>query len=209
MFLFILQCSILLLFYVVKDPLIELEQRIYSLTGLQRAVNEADEANDNMSTGSMDAEQKEEEKLEKIQSAWKKKLYSLNFIPTKRASVIREVLISAIAIARKGQLEEVLQDLRGALQLHRPGAAGRAKQEALSVLEKHGGYDLDEDVDESFDIEDDLAESDDGEEDEDSSNYESYLCAEAMVLTGCLEGDNNADRVDWREAVMGCKTLSR
>ncbi len=198
----------------LKNPLVELENRIYSITGLERAVHEADDANDNMSTGSSDSnekseEQKAEEKSEKYHLAWKKKVYSLHHIPTKRASAIREVLISAVAIARKGNLEEVLQDLRDALLLHRPGAAGRARQMALSILEKYGGIEIVDDGDEYLEAEDDIVDSDDEKDDEDSSKYDSYLCTEAMMITGCLEGDSNADRVDWREAVMGCKTLSR
>lgn len=198
----------------LKNPLVELENRIYSITGLERAVHEADDANDNMSTGSSDSnekseEQKAEEKSEKYHLAWKKKVYSLHHIPTKRASTIREVLISAVAIARKGNLEEVLHDLRDALLLHRPGAAGRARQMALSILEKYGGIEIVDDGDEYLEAEDDIVDPDDEKDDEDSSKYDSYLCTEAMMITGCLEGDSNADRVDWREAVMGCKTLSR
>ena len=111
--------------------MIELEERIYSIIGLEKAVDEVDDANDNLSVGSsqqneISEEQKALEKAEKIQFAWKKKINSLKFIPTKRASAIREVLISAILIARKGNLEDVLLDLRLALNLHRPGAAGRS-----------------------------------------------------------------------------------
>ena len=194
-----------------KDPLIELETRIYSILGLERAVYDADFANDNMSTGSCESneiseEQKAIKKIEKINIAWKKKISSLHHIPTKRVSAIREVLISSIAIARKGNLEEVLHDLRGALVLHRPGAAGRAKQTALAVLQKYGGYEHDDDIDLNDDEEDF---DDENDVDDSSKDNASYLCTEAMILNGCLEGDKNADRVDWKEAVMECKTLSR
>ena len=199
-------------FTLNKDPLIELEARIYSVIGLERAVHDADDANDNMSTGScesneMSDEQKAMKKAEKINIAWKKKLSTLYNIPTKRASAIREVLISAITIARKGNVEEVLHDLRGALNLHRPGAAGRARQTALAVLQKHGGYQFDNESDLPDDEEDF---SDDENDAADSTKDDvSYLCNDAMILNGCLEGDKNADRVDWKEAVIGCKTLSR
>ena len=85
-------------------------------------------------------------RTEKLQTAWKKKIYSLHGIPTKRASAIREVLISAIAIARKGHFEDVLVDLRNALNLHRPGAAGKARHTALSVLQKYGDIEFDYDA---------------------------------------------------------------
>jgi hypothetical protein len=200
------------LFLKNQEPLLDLEKRVYSIIGLERAVLEADDANDNVSVGSNDEETSQEqkalEKEERIQLAWKKKISSLYYIPTKRASAIREVLIDAIKIARKGKLEEVLHDLRQALNLHRPSAAGRARQMAFSVLEKYGGYVADGDMDESPDDDIEFTDPDVEEEDDDSKNI-SYLCGESMMLMGCLEGDSNADRVDWKDAVTGCKTITR
>jgi len=210
----VMSSSLVQVISALKNPLIELEERIYSIIGLEKAVDEVDDANDNLSVGSsqqneISDEQKALEKAEKIQFAWKKKINSLKFIPTKRASAIREVLISAILIARKGNLEDVLLDLRSALNLHRPGAAGRARQMALSVLEKYGGFDVVENGDELLEDEDTIMDSDDEKDDDEPLENISYLCGEAMMLVGCLEGDNNADRVDWRDAVNDCKIISR
>jgi hypothetical protein len=38
---------------------------------------------------------------------------------------------------------------------------------------------------------------------------ESFLCGEAMMMSGCLEGVENAGRSDWMESVTTAKTLSR
>ncbi len=188
---------------------------MYSFTGLEKATREADEANDNESVDStemneMDKDQRASEKEQKIQLAWKKKVNSIKYIPTKRASAIRDALIAAIAIARKGTfLDDVLEDLRSALNLHRPGAAGRARQAALAVLEKYGGYE-DRGDDEESSKDDDIGNLD-NEDDEVKAEEEdvSFLCTEAMMMLGCLDGDENANRVDWKEAVNNCKTLSR
>ncbi len=196
-----------------KAPIIELEKRIYSILGLERAVQEVDEANENMSVdsdGSNGADdEKEAERRERANYAWKKKVWALYAIPAKRASAIRDVLIAAIAIARKANISDALEDLRAALQLHRPGGGGRARTAALAVLEKYGFEKKDDDDDEeSVDGDDNLSEaetSDDADEDKRAS----FLSAEAMMTGGSLEGDNNADRVDWKDAVTTCKTLSR
>mmetsp|Transcript_8410 Transcript_8410/g.9687 ORF Transcript_8410/g.9687 Transcript_8410/m.9687 type:complete len:345 (+) Transcript_8410:871-1905(+) len=169
-----------------------------------------------MSVGSSDSseiteEQKALEKAKKIDLAWKKKIYMLHSIPTKRASRIRDILICAITIARKGKQSDVPHDLRSALQTHRPGAAGKAKAMALAVLEKYGGFECAIDemdmIDETHNLADSEAEEtkDEGE----SSKNSSYLCGEALMLTGSLEGNDNADRVDWKDAVKQCKKLSR
>lgn len=198
-----------------KVPLLELEQRIFAFSGLERAVREADEADDNGSVDSTEMKEISEEqraldRAEKIELGWKKKINSLKRIPTKRAGAIRDVLIAAIGIARKGNLDEVLVDLRSALNLHRPGAAGKARQTALAVLEKYGGCDDDGDEDEGDKDDDELSTVDDDNNDEKTSEEgESFLCTEGMMIFGCLDGNEFADRVDWKEAVNDCKTLSR
>ena len=180
---------------------------------MEKAVHEANEADDNGSVDSaemneIDEEQQALEKEKKLQLGWRKKINSIKYIPTKRASAIRDVLIAAIAIARKGNLEDVLIDLRSALNLHRPCAAGRCKQMALSVLEKYGGYDDDGEDNQGTDINDDLSNL--GEETNESSEEDmTFLCTEAMMLLGCLDGNDNANRFDWTEAVNNCKSLSR
>ena len=203
---------LIVLFYHCQDPLLELEKRIYSIAGLERAVNEADDANANLAADSddeMSEEEKALKKTEKIQLAWKRKINTLKYIETRRSSAVREVLIAAIVITRKGPLDDVLADLRNALHLHRPGAAGKARQMALAVLDNYGGYSGVDDETTLAEDEGDYTDSDDEKEYDESSENFSYLCGEAMMLMGCLEGDNNADRVDWKDAVIGCKTVSR
>jgi len=197
----------------LKGPLVELEARVYTILGIERAVLEVDEANDNLSveTDSSDnGDEKEAEKLERANYAWKRKIWSLSSIPARRAAAIRDVLISAIAIARKGHLSDALEDLRAALQIHRPGGGGRARSAALGLLDKYGFKMKEDDDSESI-------EGDDGSLEIESSDdlykkdlkQTSFLSAEAMMLNGSLEGDDNADRVDWRDAVTSCKSVSR
>jgi len=200
---------------VVKGPLTDIESRIFTITGLQKAVQEVTDANDNMSVASNSSNddlKKASMKVERARMAWKKKIFSLNSIPTKRAGAIRDILISAIAIARKGDLSDVVEDLRSALKLHRPGAAGRAKTEAMALLEKYGGYkkgEAKENV-ESLESENDLSDTESLSDKVESTPLSlTFRCAEAMMLSGSLSGDSHADRMDWKDAVMGCKTVSR
>ena len=202
---------------VLKDPLIDLETRIYDIVGLNRAVGEVDTANDNMSVDSGEEEdgadaEKQVEREERGQSAWKKKIYSLHEITPRRAGAIREVIIAAIAIARKANLPDVIiNDLRAALQLHRPGAGGRARTAALALLEKYPYTPPSTSADD-----DDASETEDGSLDDldsqlgdNETKEETFLAPEAMMLTGSLEGDQFADRVDWKDAVATCQTISR
>jgi len=152
--------------------------------------------------------EKEAERRERANYAWKKKIWALYAIPAKRASAIRDVLIAAIAIARKANISDALEDLRAALQLHRPGGGGRARTAALAVLEKYGFEKKDDDDEESIDGDDNLSETEISN-DLDEDKRTSFLSAEAMMSGGSLEGDDNADRVDWKDAVTTCKTLSR
>lgn len=197
----------------LKGPLVELEARVYSILGIERAVLEVDEANDNLSidTDSSDnGDEKEAEKLERANYAWKRKVWSLNAIPARRAAAIRDVLISAIAIARKGHLSDVLEDLRAALQIHRPGGGGRARSAALALLDKYGFERKEDNDNESLNGDDGTSEI---ESSDDLYNHDlkqtSFLSVEAMILNGSLEGDDNADRVDWRDAVTSCRSVSR
>ena len=145
-----------------------------------------------------------------MQQAWKKKIFSLHSIPTKRNAAIRDTLITAIAIARKGNLTDVLDDLRSALKLHRPGGAGRARSTALSLLDKYGGYEKDAQGEDELSEKDDyLVEGKPDENDQANPSEVSFLSSDAMMLSGSLDGNNYADRGDWKEVVMGCKTLSR
>jgi len=102
-----------------------------------------------------------------------------------------------------------VEDLRDALRLHRPCGGGRARTAALNLLQKYG-FEPREDDNDLSDDEDTPSETEsihDGKESEPQES--SFLSAEAMVLTGSLEGDGTADRVDWKDAVSTCKTVSR
>ena len=78
---------------------------------------------------------------------------------------------------------------------------------AIEVLEKYGGYDAT--MDSSEDLDEDNSQSDQIRVKEPTFEHVSLLDAKSMMLTGCLEGDNNADRFDWKDAVTSCKTISR
>ena len=194
----------------LKGTLVELEDRIYTITGKAKAVREVDLASENVSVVSegSQTEESEEEKATKrkevAMALWMDKINSLGKVATKRAALIRDVLISAIGIARKAQLNEVVEDLQSALKLHRPGAGGQAKSQALSLIDKYGGYD-------SINLKDSpiLNGDIDLEASQPQEELPSCLCVAAMVLTGCLEGHDDADRVDWKESVMECKKISR
>jgi hypothetical protein len=201
---------------VLKDPLIDLETRIYDIVGLSRAVGEVDLANDNMSVDSgehddgADAD-KQAEREERGQSAWKKKIYSLHEITPRRAGAIRDVIIEAIAIARRASLPEgIINDLRAALQLHRPGAGGRARTAALALLEKYPYTPpTSEDDEDASETEEGSIDDLDSQLGDNETKEETFLAPEAMMLTGSLEGDQFADRVDWKDAVATCQTISR
>jgi len=195
-----------------KGPLLDLEQRIYSISGLERATKDVDEANDNVTVVSNDSDtgKVEAERLERANYAWKRKIYSLHSISHKRAAHIRDVLVSAIAVARKANLTDVLEDLRECLKLHRPGAGGRARTMALTLIQKYG-FELREGDEEEADDDDSLSEVgsvQDAPNDSDEQGT-TLLPTDAMVLSGCLEGDEQADRVDWKDAVSRSKTVSR
>lgn len=193
--------------------MVELEARIYAITGQAKAVMEVDVASENVSIVSDGTQEEESEdskimkRKEKAKALWKDKIFSLNSIATKRAALIRDVLISAIAIARKGDLHDVVEDLQSALKLHRPGAGGQAKSQALSLIDKYGGYDA-QDLDESSIVLGDM-DIEEMEVSENEKDAPSSLCADVMVLTGCLEGHDDADRVDWKESVLECRKISR
>jgi hypothetical protein len=177
-----------------------LEDRVFRMTGLAMAAQDADEADDNMSASP------EEDKQEQLQLVWKKLIHRLRNFPAKAHSKIRQAVVEAIAAARKAQNPVVVIALRDALLQFHPEAAGACKSAALAVLEQHGGYD-DVDVDE-----------DDGEEMEQeepqgvkeaAGGLSSALCAEAVILRSSLDGREDATRVDWMNAVKRTKTFSK
>lgn len=152
-----------------------------------------------MSASSEDERSRQEQK-EKL--AWKKKIYALHSIETKRFSQIREVVVEAITAARKAHFGSVVAKLRSALLLHRPQAAGECKAAALTVLDSHGGYHPeDDDSDEESDAEEEITEVE--------AEVPTLLSGVATMISGSLGGDDDADRIDWIDAVKNCKTLAR
>jgi len=188
--------------------LIDTENRIFTVTGMEKAAREAEEADE--------IEYTDEDNVNR-HDGWKKRIRELYNTSSKRASAIRDTIISAIAIARKRHLTDVVEDLRSALQLHRPLAAGHSKAAALKVLEKYGDVDDPEIKDgaQLMDSNENVADIDDfdsGSATEPNEHIvESFLCGEAMMMAGCLDGleNENANRNDWRESVTTAKTLSR
>ena len=171
------------------------------------ATNEADEANENSSAtssaGNSLASQKEHSVI-----AWKKKIHSLKKMQGRNVNAVRDCIIAAITLARKHKQKEALLGLRESLHVCSQNSAVEARDSALSVLSKHGGYEPPSDDDSTdSDVNEGSLENLDNQENDES--VESLLCAEAMMISGSLDGDETADRVDWKDAVMGCKTLSR
>jgi hypothetical protein len=191
------QVSYALIISSLKGPLLELEDRIYELTGLARAERDAGEADDNMSTASDD----EEENHTKQMNLWKKKVFFIRNIPAKKHTLVRDLLVEAIAAARNAHLPAIVAKLRSALLLHQPAAAGDCKAAAVAVLTEYGGYDVGEASDDE--------EEDEEEGKEKEETVQSLLNTEAMMITGSLNGDEMANRLDWIEGVKDCKTISR
>jgi hypothetical protein len=181
-----------------------LEERLFEMTGLAMAARDADEADENMSA----SEDKEEARQELIQLAWKKIVNRLFRIPAKAHVKIRQVVVEAIAAARKAQQPHVVAELRSALLQFHPEAAGACKTATLEILERHGGYDDadDEDDDDEEEIEEEDAPK---EEDRPEEGVSSQLCAEAVILNSSLDGQEDASRADWIDAVKRCKTISK
>lgn len=199
--------SIVSVVAMLKQPLLQLEHRVADLTNLAMAEKDADLADDNMSTDSSEEDEVNKERLER---AWKKKIHKMRQIPAKKHVQTRELLVSAIAAARKAHLPEIVSKLRAALLLYHPNAAGETRQAAIEILETNGDYDED--------AYDDDSDSDDGEDDEDEDANEggekeeqqlSVVCAEAGIIRSSLGGSEEGSRSDWIAAVRSCKTVSR
>jgi hypothetical protein len=181
-----------------------LEERVFEMTGLAVAARDADEADDNMSA----SEDKEEARQELIQQAWKKIANRLYGLPAKAHSKIRHAVVEAIAAARKAQQPNVVAELRSALLLFHPEAPGACKKATLEMLERHGGYD-DADDEDDEDEEDNEEEDAPKEDDHPEEGVSSQLCAEAVILNSSLDGQEDASRADWIDAVKRCKTISK
>jgi linker histone H1 and H5 family/Williams-Beuren syndrome DDT (WSD), D-TOX E motif len=183
---------------ILRQPLLDLEERVADLTNVALATQDADLADENMSIDSTD-DQLNKERLER---SWKKQVYKIRLTPAKKHSQIRELLVSAISAARKAHLSQVVAELRAALLLYHPTAASECKVAAIKVLEATGDYDVNEDEEESDD------EADATNEDQDES-APSVLSAEAAILRSSLGGSDDARREDWVSIVKSAKTISR
>lgn len=182
---------------LLKQPLLELEERVADVTNVAFVAQDADLADENMST---DGSEEDPASKSCLQKAWKKCVRKIRETPTRSYFRIREHLVAAIAAARSSHVPDVVSKLRAALLLYHPNAAGDCKAAALKVLEEYGDYKDDDD------------ESDD-EADEKEENKEdptpSVLSAEAIILSSCLAGIEDATRSDWITAVRTVKTISR
>eukprot|EP00531_Pseudo-nitzschia_arenysensis_P016842 CAMPEP_0116136086 /NCGR_PEP_ID=MMETSP0329-20121206/11533_1 /TAXON_ID=697910 /ORGANISM="Pseudo-nitzschia arenysensis, Strain B593" /LENGTH=1223 /DNA_ID=CAMNT_0003630923 /DNA_START=318 /DNA_END=3989 /DNA_ORIENTATION=- len=189
---------------MIRQRLLELESRVFEATGLAMVAKETDEADENMSTSPQDEQ-------EQIQDAWKKIIHRLKRVPAKSYTKIHAALVEAIAAARKAQNTAVVAELKHALVEYHPEAASYCKDEALEVLEKHGGYE--EDSDYESDAEDNAMDidrpTDQTSKSTDHSDLASCLCAEAIILNSSLDGQEDASRVDWIRAVKQTRTMSK
>lgn len=180
----------------LRQAVLDLEHRVADLTNVTRATQDADIADDNMSV-----EDHDQQETEKRERAWKKQVHRLREMPARRHVQIREVVVQAIATARKAHEPDVVGELRAALLLYHPYAAKDCRDAAIAVLVKHGDYEPLEDGDEE-DLDDDNAEDEKEEE-------VSVLSAEAVTLRSCLGGTDDASRADWVSAVKNSRTLSK
>lgn len=184
---------------LLKQPLLELEERVADVTNVAAATKDADLADDNMSLDESEDDQMNKQRLERL---WKKCIHKLRETPTKNYFRIREHLVAAISAARKAHLPEIVSKLRAALLLYHPNAAGECKVASIKILEEYGDYDDEED---DVDEETPLEEKDELKEEP----VPSVLCVEAVVLSSSLAGADVATRSDWISAVKSVKTLSR
>ena len=197
---------VFVIYLFLQQPLLELEERVFEMTGLAMAARDADEADDNMSAS---GDNKEEARQELIQLAWKKIANRLLRIPAKGHVKIRQTVVEAIAAARKAQQPNVVAELRSALLQFHPEAANACKKATLEILDSHGGYDdaddEDDDEEEGETEEEDVPKVEDHPEE----GVSSQLCAEAVIMNSSLDGQEDASRADWIDAVKRCKTISK
>ena len=193
----------------IKTCLKDLELRVFEISGQKKAVEEADTVEESGDSQSDDEDHVEQKKRGQN---WKIKINALNRVPTPKYTLIRDIIVAAITVARKAHLNQVAAELKAALQLYRPQAAGEAKVAAIAVLDKYGGYNVpgyeDDDVDfDELAAVDAPVDSPDTEADE--ALISSMLCSEAIMMSGSIGGDDDADPFDWSDAIKECKCLSR
>jgi hypothetical protein len=192
-----------------QQPLLDLENRVFEMTGLATAAQDADEADDNMSRNEEDMKAGTQEKLE---LAWKKLVNRLTGLPAKAHVKIRQIVVEAISAARKAHLLDVVAKLKtqALLQFH-PDAAGQCKAGALKILEEYGGYD---DADDDEDEEDEDAADDDEEtnakkDQQGETGISAVLCVDAVTLNSSLDGLEDSTRADWISTIKSTKTISK
>lgn len=184
----------------LKQPLLELEERVAEITNVALASRDVDLADENMSIDGSEDKTNQEQLL----LAWKKILHKLRQTPSRKHVQVREILVSAIAAARKAHVPHVVAELRAALLLYHPNAANDCKLAAIQVLVANGDF-------VPSNTEDDDSDDEGGNDDApvEDAVANSVICAEAATLRGCLGGSEDASREDWVALVKSTKTLSR
>eukprot|EP00592_Proboscia_alata_P006389 CAMPEP_0194353688 /NCGR_PEP_ID=MMETSP0174-20130528/1970_1 /TAXON_ID=216777 /ORGANISM="Proboscia alata, Strain PI-D3" /LENGTH=1930 /DNA_ID=CAMNT_0039122345 /DNA_START=179 /DNA_END=5971 /DNA_ORIENTATION=+ len=189
----------------LKPLVLNLEARVFEMSGLEDVARVKSIALDNVSISS----NSDGSDVKKTHAAWKKKIASMRMPTANSRRGPRDIIIEAINIACENGQEKISSELRGALKLHRTGNSVYAKKAALEVLNNHGGYDdpMEGDDDDETDTEtNSIAEVDDLNLNNDIMS--TMLSTDALELSGCLNIDDSA-RTDWINGVRSCKTLSR
>lgn len=184
--------------YMLRQPLLDLEERVAELTNVLLAARDSDLADDNMSVDEDPAT--ESPKVEE----WKRFAHKIRQTPSKKYGQVRQLLVHAISSARKAHLPTVVSRLRAALLLYHPSAAGECKAATIKVLEDFGNYEEDDDEEEDAEVAKSVQTSSTEED-----SIPSVLSAEAVILRSSLAGSEDAKREDWANAVRSAKTLSR
>lgn len=189
---------------LLKQPLLDLEERVADITNVALATRDADLADDNMS---VDSTTDNEANRERLESEWKRQIHKLRNIPSKRQAQIRAVLVDAITAARKAHLQQIVTELRACLLMFRPNAPSDSKVAAIQLLVAHGDYELNDENDNEAEEGGVDAGTDDPAMGEDA--VPSVLSAEAAMLRSSLGGSDDARREDWIGMVKSVKTISR
>lgn len=187
----------------------DLELRVFEISGKKRAIDEADAAAENEESSG----EEEDQELNTRRNCWKIKINALKRIPPSRYGLIRDIISAAITVARKAHLNQIAAELKTALQLLRPHAAGEARTAAQQILEKYGGYEGSDGEEEDVDF-DELAatnpiDANAEDEEQDGAELASFLCDEVRMISGSVGGDDFADKADWSDAIKDCKSVSR
>jgi len=165
----------------------DLELRLFEISFKKKSTEEAE------ITAEDDAE------ICRRRNCWKSKINALGQLPSNQHVHIHDIIVAAITASRKSHLNQVAAELKAALQMLRPQAAGKAKSAAIQVLEKYGGNDGSGKDGEDVDF-------DDSEEAE--AIVTSLLCEEVRMINGSVGGDDFADKSDWSTAIKNCKSTA-